>query len=363
VLMLPGASPHGSTEDQIQQWGKAMRAAGIQLGSVDLQLTRGVLRNHQPVFQPGQPTFSEVIRDRLSPRPATAAAAPISPAPAPEAALGKTVIAFQVLRQFFRSPSTGDRELTLDDPCFLPRLTSCGFHTVIVGAGYSADDEFLTPVGALNGVDVHAAIAACPVLTEAQARVRHFRAFAVEVAIGAFILAPVMVYFWGQYFRTRWHRPAAHRLGSQALAAPAGQLLTTRASPSQVRRVFRRLLRTVTPAQPASAYGWLLYMAAVLVVLMGVAMLVLPLGSNGCSVATLPAALVVGLLLEVAMVQGVLVASSEGSTFNAHEPPRWPGDYRPLFKPKAAVLPTLVRFLAYDAVLLFALHKLFFHGG
>jgi hypothetical protein len=74
-------------------------------------------------------------------------------------------------------------------------------------------------------------------------------------------------------------------------------------------------------------------MAAVLVVQMGVAMVVLPLGSNGCSVATLPAALVVGLLLEVAMVQGVLVASSEGSTFNAHEPPRWPGDYRLGSKP------------------------------
>ncbi len=338
ILMLPLASQHTETQNKIDQWQALMTAAGVQLASVDLTLKRGVLRTYEPEYTPGtpreHPTFSEALRHRLAAQVA-GTAGPKPTAISPEE-LGSSDISFRVLRDLFKSPATGSGDVDLDDACLLPRFRSCGLHTVILGAGYSSDDEYLTPVGLLNGVDVHAALAVCPSRTKAQARMHHLVDHAQEIALCTALLAPIMFFFWAQYFHARWNRPHPSPYAAQTAGSTKPLAL---------------LLTRLRPAQPETAYVWLIAMAAVLFSLLAGYMVLSPLWISNCDVISLPPALVVGLLLEACMVQGVVVASQEGAHFHQDHRTRLPfhysakGDWR-------AVSAKRARWLVYDLVLI-----------
>jgi CHASE2 domain len=378
LVMLPSASHHSATNEQITQWQQSMRAAGVQLGSVELNLTRGVLRTYKPDFDPRQPTFSEALRHRLAAQADPASSAlPLAPV-AQE--FGGYPIAFGVLRDLFKGGSSTGDDIGFDHECLLPRLKSCGFHTVVIGAGYSTDDEHLTPIGALNGVDVHTALAVCPAKTKSQVSKDHLLVLAMEVALGVFVLAPMMGFFWGRYFQTRWGQSAGspHRVATPGSAAARTALGT--AGSSQLK--LTTFLHVITPAQPGSAYMWLVFMVALLLLFLSLFALLpmslfawlpvslfawLPSGlfawlaqlwPDNCSVKPIPTALVIGLLLEAGMVQGGSHASQAGAaSHHHHHRTRWPFEYR-LRSLHTAILPTLLRWLAYDAVLLWAMYEL-----
>ena len=67
----------------------------------------------------------------------------------------------------------------------------------LLGAGYSADDEPLTPIGRLAGVEVHAAIAANP--NEAAS---HLFDLLFDVVLGV-VFACFVHFFWRHYFKQR----------------------------------------------------------------------------------------------------------------------------------------------------------------
>jgi CHASE2 domain len=351
ILMLPSASAHAGTETLIANWTERMRTAGVQLGSVDLNLTRGVLRTYRPEPTPGQVTFSEAIRASLQSAASDGKSVAATNAAEP---IGETSISYAPLRQVFKSKSTQLRELNLDDPCLLPRVEGCGLHTIVFGAGYSRDDEFLTPVGYLNGVDVHVALAACAANTVSQAKHHKRMELASEVLVCVLLVAPLTSFFWFRYFRTRWSS-APKRRGAAANASGNSQ----HSRPAR-RWTMRRLVHALIPGQPAAAYGWLVYMGLALLALVSFMPPLLALISSDCAVWTLPSALVLGVMVDAAMVQGVLVAAERGSRFHEHHHrARLPFCYAVLFKPGPARLPGFARYLAYDLVLILALWPLF----
>jgi hypothetical protein len=345
ILMLPSASAHAGTESLIAAWTASMRNAGVQMGSVDLELTRGVLR-YRPEATFGQATFSEAIRKRLE---SGASDGALVAANQSAQVFGETPISFAPLRQVYRSESTQLREFSVDDPCLLPRLKGCGLHTVVFGAGYSADDTFLTPVGFLNGVDVHVALAACAAKTVGQARLDYLAKYVMKLLLCVLLVAPLASFFWSRYFQARWNS-APKRRGAAATSSGHSH------HPRPARRWrLRRVWRLFAPEQPASAYWWLVYMGLALLALVILAPPLLALASSDCEVLSLPGALVAGVMLEVGMVQGVSAASEQGSHFHEHHHrARLPFCYAVLFKPGPAQWPTFTRYLAYDLVLVLA---------
>lgn len=169
----------------------------------------------------------------------------------------------------------------------------------LLGAGYSADDEPLTPIGRLAGVEVHAAIAANP--NEAAS---HALDMALDLALGVLFACGVH-YFWQHYFDQR------------------------RASrPLQIRRCGHPLL----------AYLWLVG----LVVLSILLLLVLgwastwALTTRGLWIS--PAGMLVGILIEAFVIGGVHTVAAHAAPDGPAYWRGWRGGYRlPL-----AWLPSLV---------------------
>jgi len=68
---------------------------------------------------------------------------------------------------------------------------------LFVGARFDASDDFLTPLGTMAGVEVHAAIAQNP-----RERVEHLWGFALDLLLGV-VLGAGVTWCWGRYFHQR----------------------------------------------------------------------------------------------------------------------------------------------------------------
>ncbi|MBO3275741.1 CHASE2 domain-containing protein [Pseudomonas schmalbachii] len=82
---------------------------------------------------------------------------------------------------------------------------------VFFGGTYGLDDVFLTPIGHLYGVEVHAA--AFMSLLEPASDFSHLLAFLLEVAIGL-LFGVVISWCWGKYYHLRFSNQERYRLSA-----------------------------------------------------------------------------------------------------------------------------------------------------
>lgn len=292
VLMAP-APAQGVLGEDIKAWTQRMQDACISFGSVELRDTRGqMLHLYRGKGEVEMPPLSDLIRARLAGGGARCASVGADKAAELEA---QTLIRYQALTQYHQR---GGDSLTLSHPCWSDQ--TCSIKHVVLGAGYSNDDTFQTPIGPVHGVDVHAALAACPVQTALESTVWHLVLHLAEVLIGALLFAPVFHTCWKRYYST----------AGAKVAAPA----TGAALPGSAVARWLRL------NEPASAFVWLYAMALFVLLALGLQALLLPLLSGVCKVFALPAAFFLGLAIEAAVVQG-----REGGTGDsaAHHAPPW----------------------------------------
>lgn len=178
--------------------------------------------------------------------------------------------------------------LTVDEICPAEgERTSCApLMAVIFGSGYSADDRFETLAAPRDGVDIHAAIAACP-----EAGLDHATLFWLEILFGAVVCAPVFTWLWNRYYES-----ATRGRPDDPAAVPQNR--------------WRAVLRKAVPGGPESAYLWFFWMAATaLLLIVAVAAVSTWVTAGACSVSIFPAGIVVGMLIEVLIVQGIEVAT------------------------------------------------------
>ncbi len=158
-------------------------------------------------------------------------------------------------------------------PQLLPQI-----NYLLLGAGYSADDEFLTPIGELNGVDIHAAIAAQPNETEQLGS-----EFIFDIAIGV-VLACVIHGLWRRYF-------------GQATATTARQF--------------------EEHGQPRLAYRWLVALAGAVGLLLAIVLWASAALFAWFGLWLSPAAMAIGVMLEAFVTGGVHEALHAISMDNA----------------------------------------------
>lgn len=298
LLMAPTAGLDKEINSVIEEWVRKMELAKVQFATVELRETRGLLRYQfraeEPDKKPRWPYFGDVIHQRIQPPPSTQSLSPLVVAQ-------RTPIALHALGGFFDQ----GRNLDFNDACLLPRFKPCGFNVILFGAGYSADDEYETPHGTLHGVDVHAANGACPAPSHAQAMRGRFRGHALEVLAGVLVLAPLMQFFWSRYYRVRSGKHMAEVNWQQRLNVHGAY---AQGAAAMGRRTVSREFALV---RLHSAYVWLWMMAVVLGFLWLLASLLAPLGASICTVVGIPAAFVIGMMVEGAAVQSVQVAVHE----------------------------------------------------
>lgn len=174
-------------------------------------------------------------------------------------------------------------------------LKDKGVTRLIIGPGYDQSDEFLTPLGMLNGVDVHAAIALEPHETH-----RAWLDIVIDIVLGVLFGAGVHR-IWARYFD--------QRLGSS-----------------------RRL------GHPGLAYKWLLLL---LLLLLG-GLLVLPAASTAVTVLwgtwISPAPMLIGMTVD-ALVTGSVTAAIGRQEAKVHRRHPLRGDKQ------GAIFPRIGRFI------------------
>jgi hypothetical protein len=179
-----------------------------------------------------------------------------------------------LLGQAQKTKESGDQALRFDEQ--IAALKGKDVTRLIIGPGYDQSDEFLTPLGMLNGVDVHAAIALEPHETH-----RAWLDILIDIVLGV-LFGAIVHRIWARYFD--------QRLGSS-------------------RRV----------GHPGMAYKWLL----LLLLLLLVGLLVLPAASTAVTVLwgtwISPAPMLIGMTVD-ALVTGSVTAAV--SRLQAHAPGR-----------------------------------------
>lgn len=111
--------------------------------------------------------------------------------------------------------------IRLDSPCFVgsstdaaPGRQPCDIRVVILGGTYGIEDQYLTPVGRMSGLRLHATIAA-----QVRAHTTHWLGYLLDIAIGGIFLGPLVHWMWGGYYRQRTGTLAAgHRTGHPGTA-------------------------------------------------------------------------------------------------------------------------------------------------
>lgn len=272
VLMTPGNSAHPVTQHRIDAWLTVHQRAGVKFGAVDLESTRGIYRLRTPSVT-GQPLFADQVFGHANARAAPPNTTINSPIP---------FHGLPMLRQFGAPYELGDDKLT---------DALSGARTVLVGSGYTRDDEFATAVGVLDGVDLHAAMSVCAPPSKAGRQAQNLFEFVLKLLLGVLLLGPMLHWFWGRYY--------------------ADVRSTPKHDSSWVSR---------------GAYLWLLGMAAAVGLFFLAVAVVFPfvagwVMASPCMVPTLSASFVVGLAVEAAVVQGHEVAKDNFSTAtpaNAH---------------------------------------------
>lgn len=305
VLMAPTIPATGPLRGIVQEWVKTREQQGAVFGHVRVKTEHGLVQSFDPAVQDdsgkdgtgtSRAALGMLLGERLTQpmapdcAPPAAASASASGASAPAGDAHAThaqphLIAYHALARFHAQ----GQALTLDDPCLQAtgRPAHCPtLRLLVVGSGYSEDDRFDTPIGRLDGVDIHAAIAAC-----SKVQASHLTHLLLDILVGALVFAPVLEYFWRRYYQTR-------------LGLRAAQLAPSRPG-GLAARAWRRIRTLLTPTHPHAAYLWLLIMLPVAVALGILVMLAfVHIGSGPCAVATAPAGLLVGMLIDAAVVTG-----------------------------------------------------------
>jgi hypothetical protein len=259
VLMQPRERTHPLTRQRVQAWTSVMTGAGAQFADVGLESTRGIYRLRKP-SDSDLPLFADVVFSRAAGAAQTLTTETATPIP------------FHTL-PLLRWTGT---DYLLGDP-ELPGALA-GARTVLLGSGYTDDDRFITAVGKLDGVDIHAAMSVCKPPTVTGRQVQNLAEFGFKLLVGMLLLGPMLHCFWARYYADVRASPA----GASAWVT-RGAYLWLVAMALAVFGVFL-VLTTVFPL----AMGWVL--------------------ASPCAVPMLSASFVVGLAVEAAVVQGHEVA-------------------------------------------------------
>lgn len=351
VLMYPLSGSDQQISSAIDQWYLSMVLANVRFARVDLQATRGLVRNQYRHLEgtgadtDKLPYFGDLVYQLVNTSPAKQKEQKEQKEPPPRPA-SETSIPLHALGGFFEN----GRSLRLDDACFLPRSEPCDFDVIMFGAGYSADDEHDTPHGKLHGLDIHAANSACPVTTHSQS-IHHRRLhYLLELVLAVLVLAPVMHFFWSKYYLVRSGRrmDEVWRL----------QRLRTQSAAMQNAPAARRALAVAQYqlAQPHAAYLWLFVLCGVLLAIWVLFSLVSALSAGMCTVVDIPAAFAAGLFIDAAVVQGVQVASHQMTTEFESNRATTPEDSPP--KEPAITLARLLFWAPYCTLCVLAFQKI-----
>jgi hypothetical protein len=95
------------------------------------------------------------------------------------------------------------------DPSANPTPGGAGFHAVFFGAAYGEGDTFVTPLGDLYGVEIHAASFLS--FLDPLSADNHLAELLADIVFG-FVFGFVIAFFWEQYFRLRLSDDSDRRL-------------------------------------------------------------------------------------------------------------------------------------------------------
>jgi CHASE2 domain len=101
-----------------------------------------------------------------------------------------------------RNVHDGSRPLAFDDACLTGDRTEtgpeCDIRFVVFGGSYGIEDRYLTALGKMSGVQLHAAIAA-----QLRADTWHGWGFLGDIALGGLVFGPFVHWAWRRYFLQR----------------------------------------------------------------------------------------------------------------------------------------------------------------
>ena len=116
-------------------------------------------------------------------------------------------------------------KLTADQPSDAA-ANPANFKAVFFGAAFGEGDTFVTPLGELYGVEIHAA--AFLSLLDPLSTNNHLWEFGADIVLG-FLFGAVIAYFWGRYFKLRLSDDSDHRLWAPIWLGALGLTVITMA--------------------------------------------------------------------------------------------------------------------------------------
>jgi hypothetical protein len=202
LLINPGvANPEHDLGAEQRKWKSKREASGVLFGDATLHPELGIV--WRSVAQPGTLRFGKLLHDQLAGHGAEEKAPGLLNCC--EGAEAHYPIAYNLLPTMLYDGGVAlllcdapgglcDDSDTAGQPVKAAKDLSTLNH-VIIGPGYTADDEHLTPLGLLSGVEVHAAIAIDP-----DREGYEFLGYGLDILMG--MAAAVLVgWCWRAYFR------------------------------------------------------------------------------------------------------------------------------------------------------------------
>jgi CHASE2 domain-containing sensor protein len=201
VVMEPFDSLDSEVATRVIEWQQRLEREGIRFGDAALPVSYGMTIDY---FTDDRSLYAAAARASVTSEVASITSAPKRPHSRIDVSAYTTKLQ-PVLTSWTDTPGSGankytDKNLTDTLLGLWPTRGSDGANNrfVFVGAGYGDEDTFVTPVGKLYGVEVHAAAFA----TEKPSSWCHPIALLLEIVI-AFMFGMIIVYCWTQYFAWR----------------------------------------------------------------------------------------------------------------------------------------------------------------
>lgn len=191
------------THREYADWMQARQQKGITFGTALLDVEYGMVSHYTlPTSSDKYPTSPVSLGERLAQRLCAEPDYQRSNAPACAALRQKESSAhvesdsesYPIIYNQLRRLHQQGQSISLP---LAERTALAGVEYVLVGAGYSKDDEFLTPIGPLYGVQVHAAIASEPRHTDLE-----WLGFGIDILLGTGF-AWLLALLWNHYFDSK----------------------------------------------------------------------------------------------------------------------------------------------------------------